>query len=236
MSSTTTPGGSLLGVRDWQRLRSWYRHHGRHHLPWRKNRSPWRILVAETLLHRTRADTVAALYPAIIGEFSSPGAVLDQPERWHAMTKPAGLVWRSEAFIRSCTELVLRHEGQVPIIPEGLLALPGVGHYVAAAVRCFGFGEPAILVDTNTIRLTGRVAGMDLDPSRHRTRAVRGAVARLRPDGRLPDADDNFALLDLAALVCTPRAPQCIVCPLREGCVTGHARTTTGEGRQPEDG
>lgn len=234
MSAGTSPG-TLLDPRDWKRLRSWYRLHGRHDLPWRKNRSPWRVLLAETLLHRTRADSVARLYPEIVEEFPAPAAILERPQLWRELVRPAGLTWRVETFIRACSELVRKHGNRVPPEIAALEALPGIGHYVAHAVVCFGFGERAALVDTNTIRLAGRISGRDLDPSRHRSRAVRETVARLGPDGGAPDAEDNFALLDLAALVCTPRAPRCMVCPLRESCVTG--RSLTGmTNNQGEDG
>ena len=172
----------------------------------------------------------------VVGEFPSPGAVLERTELWRELTKPLGLAWRVETFVRACSELVQEHADSVPGEATTLEKLPGIGHYVAHAVICFGFGERAHLVDTNTIRVAGRVSGTDLDPSRHRTRAVRQAVASLGPDGSAPDADDNFALLDLAALVCTPRAPRCMVCPLRESCVTGRYRTDLAVDDQGEDG
>ncbi len=233
--NTQGSSGLLLEARGWQQLRHWYRQHGRHDLPWRKNRTPWRVLLAETLLHRTRADSVAAIYPLIVREFPSPEAVLEHPERWRELTRPLGLVWRVETFIRTCSELVRKHGARVPDEFPALEALPGFGHYVSNAVMCFGFGERAALVDTNTIRLAGRIAGRNLDPGRHRSRAVREAVAGLGPDGETPDAKDNFALLDLAALVCTPRAPRCMVCPLREACVTGRCLTGMTGNNQGED-
>ena len=87
--------GPLLGAQDWQRLRHWYRMNGRHDLPWRQDRTPWRVLLAETLLHRTRADSVVAIYPTAIREFASPVAVLERPDLWRKLSKPAGLAWRA---------------------------------------------------------------------------------------------------------------------------------------------
>ncbi len=231
---SAAPCDPLLENRDWHRLRAWYGLRGRHGLPWRRARSPWRVLLAETLLHRTRADTVARVYPAASSGFPSPKAVVDRPELWRELTRPLGLSWRAETFIAACSELVREHAGRVPDERAALERLPGIGHYSANAVICFGFGRNAALVDTNTIRLAARISGERLDPSRHRSRAVREAVARLRPDGQPPGADDNFALLDLAALVCTPRAPQCTVCPLAEGCATGRS-VLYGTGRGSEN-
>lgn len=220
--SAATPAESLLEARDWERLRRWYGSYGRHNLPWRQNRSPWRVLLAETLLHRTRAASVATVYPAVVREFPSPQAIPERAELWRELTRSLGLAWRAEKFILTCQELVRKHNGQVPERIGDLERLPGIGHYVASAVACFGFNRPAVLVDTNTIRLASRISGKELAPSRHRTRAVRETVARLG-EGGAPEPDDNFALLDLAALVCTPRLPQCTVCPLMEGCVTGRS-------------
>jgi A/G-specific adenine glycosylase len=231
-----SPPDPLLATSDWQRLRRWYRRHGRHELPWRNNRTPWRVLLAETLLHRTRANSVAVLYPAVTEEFPTPATVVERPERWRELTRSAGLAWRAESFIRACSELVYRHGNRVPGETAALKELPGIGHYVASAVVCFGFGQRAMLVDTNTIRLAARISGEDLHPERHRSRAVRDVVSRLGPEGEAPDADDNFALLDLAALVCTPREPRCMLCPLRESCVTGRSRTETVGNNQGEDG
>jgi A/G-specific adenine glycosylase len=104
---------------------------------------------------------------------------------------------------------------------------------VARAVLCFGFGWRAVLVDTNTIRVTSRVSGKPLGPSHHRSRKVQEQVSRIGPGGEPPDADDNFALLDLAALVCTPRSPECKVCPLRESCVTGRSLLERAEKGRP---
>ncbi len=183
---SAAPCDPLLENRDWHRLRAWYGLRGRHGLPWRRARSPWRVLLAETLLHRTRADTVARVYPAASSGFPSPKAVVDRPELWRELTRPLGLSWRAETFIAACSELVREHAGRVPDERAALERLPGIGHYSANAVICFGFGRNAALVDTNTIRLAARISGERLDPSRHRSRAVREAVARLRPDGQPP--------------------------------------------------
>lgn len=211
----------LLSARYWARLRQWYRTHGRHELPWRHDRSPWKVLLAETLLHRTRAEIAAVIYPKLVSELPSPAAVVERPARWRELMRPAGLAWRAETFLATCRVLVEKHHGQVPEDLQALVALPGVGHYVAQAVLCFGFGRRAVIVDTNTIRLAARISGEALNPAHHRSRAVHQMVRRLGPGAKAPDAEDNLALLDLAGLVCQARAPRCGICPIQAGCVTG---------------
>jgi A/G-specific adenine glycosylase len=223
MSTAFMAADSFLSTEAWQQLRRWYGLYGRHQLPWRRERSPWRVLVAETLLHRTRAEQAAQLYPAVIAAFPSPEAILARPERWHELTRSAGLLWRTEMFLTTCKILVEKHGGQVPDDLAALIALPGIGHYVAQTVICFGHSKPAVIVDTNTIRLAARVSGETLLATRHRSHRVHQAVARLGEHARASDAEDNFALLDLVALVCKPAKPQCPACPLRNCCITGRS-------------
>jgi A/G-specific adenine glycosylase len=211
----TDPDSVLTGS-EWNRLRTWFKTHGRHQLPWRKMKTPWEILVAETLLHRTRAEAVDQLFSEIISEFPDPGAVIKKIKGWKNLTQTIGLFWRAEKFIKTCEVLVNQFNGIIPEKVEALLALPGVGHYTASAVRCFAFSYREVLVDTNTIRLASRIFGEGIDPSQHRVKKAYYLVKRLGEDGLPPDAQDNFALLDLASMICRPKNPQCTMCPLRE--------------------
>ena len=97
---------ALISGEDWARLRLWYRANGRHGLPWRHNITPWSMLLAETLLHRTKADAVAKLFPALIQEFPSPSSVVEHPERWIDSTNSLGLTWRSKTFLKACEILI----------------------------------------------------------------------------------------------------------------------------------
>lgn len=214
---------SLLSNHDWRRLRAWHRRYDRR-FPWRKNATPWSILLTETLLHRTRADAVRVLYPKALQMFPSPNSIGRKKDRWISMSHKAGLFWRSRIFVRACQVLVRQHGGHVPSSVKELEGLPGVGHYTASAVRCFGFGYREFITDTNTIRLAGRLAGKRLDPAHHRTKRIRSLVARLRDSRQPPLPKDNYALLDLAAILCKPREPLCHECPLQSSCHTGQFR------------
>ena len=219
---TTSVGlDSVLSPRGWANLRSWYQEHGRHHLPWRGEVIPWNVLLAEVLLHRTRASVVERLYGEVLIGFPSPEAIVQRPAHWIKTTFSAGLAWRAEGFILTCERLVAVHQSEVPSGWTDLTSLPGIGHYIASTVRCFGFGLPEVIVDTNTIRLASRITGERLIPSHHRSEKARQAVARLSEDGTAGYAEDNYALLDLAALVCHSANPACNCCPLVSGCVTG---------------
>lgn len=223
MARSTKGKASLLSRGDWRRLRAWYSKHGRR-LPWRRQATPWSIFLAETLLHRTGANVVQALYPLARKVFPSPKAIIMKKNRWLRMSHKTGLLWRSHVFVSACESLVRHYGGHVPSDCKELESLPGVGHYTTSAVRCFGFGHREFITDTNTIRLAGRILGKRLDPANHRTKAVQALTARLNDNGQPPLPQDNYALLDLAAIVCKPREPLCHKCPLRSRCHTGQMR------------
>jgi A/G-specific adenine glycosylase len=145
-------------------------------------------------------------------------------DQWISMSHKAGLFWRARIFVSACKILVRHYDGHPPSGRAELESLPGVGHYTASAVRCFGFGYREFITDTNTIRLAGRLAGKILDPANHRTKGIQALTARLGDNGRPPLAKDNYALLDLAATVCKPREPLCYKCPLRSSCHTVQTR------------
>ena len=223
----------VLSSRDWASLRTWHDKHGRHHLPWRADPTPWKVLLAEVLLHRTRATAVEKLYDEALGRFPGPEAIVRRPADWLQTAQPAGLTWRVRSFISACSSLVALHGSHVPSKWTDLTSLPGIGHYIASTVRCFGFGLPEVIVDTNTVRLASRVTGEPLSPSHHRSRKVRLAVASILADGTAACARDSYALLDLASLVCRTGEPECDRCPVVPGCVTGSRLladlATTGE-------
>jgi A/G-specific adenine glycosylase len=223
MKDTLNENAPFLSEIMWVRLRSWHHEYGRQHLPWRGQVGPWGVLLAEILLHRTRADAVEKLYPSVIREFSSPADVLAKRQRWIEATRSLGLFWRTQQFVLACEMLVEEHGGTIPSDEGVLLRLPGVGHYIASAVRCFGFAIPAVIVDTNTIRLTSRISGQTLEPSRHRSKDVHKMVARLGEDTNPPNAEDNYSLLDIASLVCLIQDPLHSECPLLPCCATGRA-------------
>lgn len=211
----------LLSNEAWASLRKWYKVHGRHSLPWRSSRTPWKIFLAETLLRRTNAAVASTVFSDIVRRFTSPNAVVQNESDWRKSIWSLGIHQRADLFVEACRTCIERHGNSIPSDVEDLRALPGVGHYAASAVRCFGFEIPETIVDTNTIRIARRVSGSDISQASHRSNTVQLTVRRLSPDdsGLMPD--DNFALLDLAAMVCSSAHPNCSVCPLRFECTTG---------------
>jgi A/G-specific adenine glycosylase len=113
--------------------------------------------------------------------------------------------------------------GKVPQKREDLLILPGVSDYVASALCCFAYNIPETLIDTNTVRVVGRLYGLKIKDSSRRNRRFREILVAL-VDPSNPRAY-NYALLDLADQVCTrKRPPECGRCPLAGWCVYAQAR------------
>ncbi len=111
-----------------------------------------------------------------------------------------------------------RFHGQIPEEKSDLLSLSGVSDYVASAVRCFAWNKPEAIVDTNTVRVIGRVFNLQIKDSSRRNAEFRRLITGL-VDAEQP-RNYNFALLDLAAQICTKvQKPACHLCPIQDYCL-----------------
>jgi A/G-specific adenine glycosylase len=111
--------------------------------------------------------------------------------------------------------LVTYHRGEVPRSERELIALPGIGPYVARAVRCFAYGASEPLVDRLTFRFYRRLLGLPLLERPARSPELWGTVRNLMP--KRP-RDFHLAAIDLTSLICRPKSPRCSFCPLSEIC------------------
>jgi len=198
-------------------LLAWYRRE-RRDLPWRRTRDPWAIWVSETMLQQTRVETVIPYYERFLARFPTLEALADaEPDE--LMQRWAGLGYYSRARnLQAAAKQVAReHGGRVPDRVEALLELPGVGRYTAGALASIAFDRPAPIVDGNAARVLARLLDLDADVTSPAGRRRLWAEADALVAGRSP-GDLNQALMELGALVCTPRAPQCARCPLRRRC------------------
>ncbi|HEX8773291.1 MAG TPA: hypothetical protein VF735_06760 [Pyrinomonadaceae bacterium] len=187
--------------------------------PWRnKPLSPFQILIAESLLARTRAEAVAKVIEKMWQRFPTPSDLASAPvEKVAEIIAPLGLRKRAE-MLRSCAVSV-KSNGDVPNDRSALLGMAGVGGYVADAVRVFAFNERVIPIDAVIGRVLRRVLGYQSFGPAYADRAL-WQVAQLfatTHDARQVTA----ALLDLGALICLPEHPRCPSCPLRHCCVYG---------------
>jgi A/G-specific adenine glycosylase len=194
----------------------WHRQNGRHELPWRTTRDPWEVLLAELMLQRTRADLVVPVYGATLTRFPTAEAfAAASAKEVEFLLRPLGLRHRAGRIQEVARAVV----NGVPTTSAGLLRIPGVGDYVAAATLCFAFGRRVAIIDPNVIRILDHLLHVRSARTRPRTDPLLWLVAgALLP--RRGVREWNYALLDFGAAVCSAQ-PKCGDCPLRLLCPTG---------------
>lgn len=201
-------------------LLEWGKEHFRA-FPWRQTRDSYRVLISEILLHRTQASQVLPIYQAFLQCYPDLAMLAQAPkEALHHILYSLGLRWRIDLLQRMVADLMARFHGQIPQEKEQLLSLPGVSEYIASAVRCFAWGIPEPIIDTNVVRIISRVFDLALKDSSRRNQQYRKLITALLDP--VNPRMYNYALLDLAAQICTKRSiPLCTQCPLQELCVYG---------------
>ena len=134
-----------------------------------------------------------------------------------------GLRWRISLLISMVKILTSRYKGKIPSKKQELQSLPGVGDYISSAVRSFALGFHDPILDTNTVRILGRLNGIQTNDSSRRNKKFKIMYNSLC-DGN-SSREFNFGMLDLAALLCTPSKPSCEICPVKYLCKYGtHSR------------
>lgn len=210
-----------------QRLLPWF-HQAARDLPWRRTDDPYAIWVSEIMLQQTRVAAVLGYYQRFLAAFPTVEDLAAAPEE-QLMKLWEGLGYYSRARnLQLCAKLVAGElGGHFPESYEGLVKLPGIGDYTAAAVASAAFGERCPAVDGNVYRVLTRLTDCP-DPIgdtavKHRVRRwAESAMPYEKHDIRLY----NQATMDLGATVCIPvGAPRCEVCPMADVCL-GHLRGT----------
>ncbi|WDF73740.1 A/G-specific adenine glycosylase [Novosphingobium sp. KACC 22771] len=204
-------------------LLAWYDVHARS-LPWRMppgaNRAdPYRVWLSEVMLQQTTVAAVIPYFERFTTRWADVAALAAAPED-EVMAAWAGLGYYSRARrLVECARVVAARGG-FPEDEAGLRALPGLGAYTAAAVAAIAFGARAVVVDANVERVVARLFDIDTPLPAARA-AIREAADAITPDAR--SGDFAQAMMDLGAGICSVRAPQCLICPLRAHC-RGRAR------------
>ncbi|MCG2777246.1 MAG: hypothetical protein L6406_16370 [Desulfobacterales bacterium] len=195
--------------------------------PWRLTEDPYQILIAEVMLHRTQAKQVVPVYEGFIIRFPNVYSLSKASKKdLYKIISPLGLQWRLDLIREMANQLDVRFNGKIPESKNDLLSLPGVSEYIAGAVRCFSWNIPEPLVDTNTVRVIGRLFGLEIKDSSRRNSLYRKTIESLVHLTR-PRAY-NYALLDLAHLICLKRAlPLCGDCPIQTLCSYGASLTNS---------
>jgi A/G-specific adenine glycosylase len=191
-------------------------------LPWRQNRTPYRVWVSEIMLQQTRVETVIPYFQRWMARFPTIRA-LAEADLGEALKCWEGLGYyaRCRNLHRAAQTVVQEYNGSLPDDRKALLSLPGIGPYTVGALLSLAFGQDAAVLDGNVRRVLSRLYAIDDDPEdaqerRLLRRKLWSLAETLVPAGRA--GQFNEALMDLGATVCTPRGPRCPHCPLSEVC------------------
>jgi len=182
--------------------------------PWRVNRTPYKVLIAELLLKRTTRQAVSREFPKFIKRFPDLQSIYNATfEEVKEAFKNLGLYEQRARQLKQLAKvLVEEYGGRIPDSWEELIKLPGIGVYLAGAILSFGFGKRAPVVDSNVMRLISRLTGL----KSKRVKDYLDLLWKLVPE---KDHDlFNYGLIDLGAVVCHYRRPRCEVCPLKDLC------------------
>ena len=195
----------------------WYARHARD-LPWRRSdATPWAVMVSEFMLQQTPVARVEPVWHEWMRRWPTPAALATEPageavRAWGRLGYPR----RALRLHAAATAILELHEGNVPGDVDALRALPGVGAYTAAAIAAFAFGQRVEVLDTNVRRVYARVYDGNDDVSGTPTVPERSAALARVPQQSA--ATYSVAVMELGALVCRARAPQCNDCPVASQC------------------
>jgi A/G-specific adenine glycosylase len=198
-------------------LLAWYTRHGRHDLPWRQTRDPYRLWLAEIMLQQTQVESVKPYYTRFLQDLPAWWALAAAPQdQVLALWSGLGYYTRARNAQRAAQVVMTSFAGHFPDTLEKAVTLPGVGRSTAAAVLASAFGHRQAILDANARRVLIRSHAMDADPKATATQQWLWTLASaLTPE----DAHGyNQAIQDLGAMICTPRQPRCPNCPLASRC------------------
>jgi A/G-specific adenine glycosylase len=212
-------------------LLSWFAQNARD-LPWRRTREPYAIWVSEIMLQQTQVKTVIPFWNRWMQELPTiDAAAKASSDKLHKLWEGLGYYTRVRNLQKAAQVIVTQHGGKFPDKFDEVLALPGIGRYTAGAICSIAFNQPTPLLDGNVMRVFTRIFGIAENPKEKETNAKLWDLAedlvlhasRIGADHR-PHHDNscshlNQSLMELGALICTPRNPQCAVCPVKKLCV-----------------
>lgn len=206
---------------------AWFEQNARD-LPWRRSKDTYAVWISEIMLQQTQVATVIPYFERWMRAFPTVQAFAAAPkERALKLWEGLGYYTRVANAQRAAKEIVEKHGGHFPSRFDDILALPGIGRYTAGAISSIAFDQPKPILDGNMIRVLTRLFAIGGDP---RAKSVNSRLweisEKLVSTKEIEPSKLNQALMELGALICTPRQPQCNQCPLRCQCAAFLSGTT----------
>ncbi len=188
-------------------------------LPWRENTDPYRVWVSEIMLQQTKVDTVIPYFNRFIEKFPTLADLAYASEQevlkaWEGL----GYYSRVRNLQAAVREVVEKYDAKVPTDVDALASLKGVGPYTKGAIMSIAFSKPEPAVDGNVMRVLSRIADIEEDIAKASTRKIFENVVRQVISQTNPSAF-NQGLMELGALICTPKNPSCLLCPVQQHCI-----------------
>ncbi|MBP1970586.1 A/G-specific adenine glycosylase [Virgibacillus natechei] len=201
-----------------QRLLDWYQANKRD-LPWRKDQNPYKVWVSEIMLQQTKVDTVIPYFYRFIEKFPTVYKLADaEPEDVLKAWEGLGYYSRARNLQNAVREVVATYGGEIPSDPAELGSLKGVGPYTKGAILSIAFDQAEPAVDGNVMRVLSRILKIEEDIAKARTKKLFESYVRELISEQDPSSF-NQAVMELGALICTPKSPACPRCPVREHCL-----------------
>jgi len=207
-------------------LINWYNNHQRD-LPWRKTSNPYYIWVSEVMLQQTQVNTVIPYYNRFIAHFPDIQSLAEADQQsvlkaWEGM----GYYARARNLHRSAQQVVADHKSKVPDDPEIFRTLQGVGDYIMAAVQSIAFKHPLAVVDGNVKRVLARIYENETPVNKSGSHKIFQVIADRLLDKSCPDIF-NQAMMELGAIVCKIKNPDCSTCPVEIFCLSNKHQSTS---------
>lgn len=199
----------------------WFREHGRD-LPWRQTRDPYCIWVSEIMLQQTQVATVIPYYHRFLTRFPDIASLAAAPlDELYRLWAGLGYYRRARQMHEAAQVVVEQYSGRFPTDHQDILRLPGIGRYTASAIASFAWDARHGIVEANTQRLYARLLRIELplENRQAQTQLWEFAESMVR-DSDAPAGATNQALMEIGSQICTPRQPQCLICPLQAWCRT----------------
>lgn len=197
-------------------LLSWFKNNKRTY-PWRETVDPYKLLVAEMMLQRTKADQIKSVYKKFIKKYPSPDKLASADENIISDSlNSLGLRWRHKNFVNMACEIRDKYYGKIPRSSKELKSITGIGPYIAGAVASQAFNEIVSAVDSNVARVLTRYFGLP-EKTEQRRNPIVLAYAEKYSDYNRP-GEVNMALVDFASLICLPNNPKCDICTVSKKC------------------